>query len=125
MLGADIGTAVAAQLLAVDLRLLSPVAMAALLTWLAHASIAMILTVAGLVGAGVVPHAMAVPFVLGANAGAAIAPVVATAGSSPAGRRPALGNLVMRGSGALLALAALPWTAPSSSPISAPARPLS
>lgn len=177
MLGADIGTAVAAQLLAIDLRLLSPIAistgsalftlsreatkrqigraligvglvmlalrlivasseplrdapalaavlaalqndivftaaMAALLTWLAHSSIAMILTLAGLVGAGVVPLAVAIPFVLGANAGAAIAPFVATAGSDPAGRRPALGNLLMRGSGALLALAALPWIAP-------------
>jgi len=177
MLGADIGTAVAAQLLAVDLRWLSPVALitgfalfnasqspkkrqvgraligvglimlalrlivasseplrdspaleavldalqndivftaalAAVLTWLAHSSIAMILTVAGLVGAGVVPLAMALPFVLGANAGAAIAPLVATAGSSPAGRRPALGNLLMRGIGAVLALAALPWIAP-------------
>jgi phosphate:Na+ symporter len=177
MLGADIGTAVAAQLLAVDLRFLSPIAivvgvslfnagrspkqrqigraligvglimlalrlivaaseplreapalevvlaalqndiiftaaMAAVLTWLAHSSIAMILTVAGLVGAGVVPLAMAVPFVLGTNAGAAIAPFVATAGSSPAGRRPALGNLLMRGCGAVLALATLPWIAP-------------
>ena len=177
MLGADIGTAVAAQILAVDLRWLSPVAivvgfglfnasqnpkrrqigraligvglimlalrlivasseplrdspaleavlaalqndivftaaMAAVLTWLAHSSLAVILTVAGLVGAGVIPPAMAIPFVLGANAGAAIAPFVATAGSSPAGRRPALGNLVMRGSGALLALLALPWIAP-------------
>jgi phosphate:Na+ symporter len=55
---------------------------------------------------------MAIPFVLGANAGAAIAPFVATAGSSPAGRRPAFGNLLMRGSGAVLALATLPWTAP-------------
>jgi phosphate:Na+ symporter len=177
MLGADVGTAVAAQLLAIDLRWLSPVAvitgfalfsmsqtakrrqigraligvglimlalrlvvgsseplrdspalavvlsalendivftaaLAALLTWLSHSSIAIILTVAGLVGAGVVPPAMAIPFVLGANAGAAIAPFVATAGSSPAGRRPAFGNLLMRGSGAVLALATLPWTAP-------------
>jgi phosphate:Na+ symporter len=177
MLGADVGTAVAAQLLAVDLRWLSPVAiitgfalfsasrtgrhrqlgraligvglvmlalrlvvasseplrdspalasvlaalqndivftaaMAALLTWLAHSSIAVILTVAGLVGAGVIPPTMAVPFVLGANAGAAVAPFVATAASPPAGRRPALGNLLMRGTGAVLALAALPWIAP-------------
>jgi phosphate:Na+ symporter len=177
MLGADVGTAVAAQLLAIDLRWLSPVAiitgfalfslsqtakhrqigraligvglimlalrlvvgsseplrdspalavvlsalendivftaaLAALLTWLSHSSIAIILTVAGLVGAGVIPPAMAIPFVLGANAGAAIAPFVATAGSSPAGRRPALGNLLMRGMGAVLALATLPWTAP-------------
>jgi phosphate:Na+ symporter len=177
MLGADIGTAVAAQLLAVDLRWLSPVAiiagfalftlsqtakrrqigraligvglimlalrlivasseplrespalaavlaalendiiftaaMAAVLTWLAHSSIAIILTVAGLVGADVIPPTMAIPFVLGANAGAAIAPFVATAGSGPAGRRPALGNLLMRGIGAVLALAALPWLSP-------------
>ena len=177
MLGADVGTAVAAQLLAVDLRWLSPVAiitgfalfavsqsakhrqigraligvglimlalrlvvaaaeplrespalaavltalendivftaaLAAVLTWLSHSSIAIILTVTGLVGAGVIPPGMAIPFVLGANVGAAIAPFVATAGSTPPGRRPALGNLLMRGIGAVLALAALPWIAP-------------
>ncbi len=177
MLGADVGTAVAAQLLAIDLRWLSPLLvitgfalfvagrdgkhrqvgraligvgiimlalrlivasseplrqspalgavlgalendiiftamLAALLTWLAHSSIAVILTLAGLVGAGVLPVAMAIPFVLGANAGAAIAPFAATSANSPAGRRPALGNLVMRGIFALVALAALPWLAP-------------
>lgn len=177
MLGADIGTAVVAQVLAIDLHWLSPIsiiigfgcfvvgpsarvrqlgrallgvglimlalrlvvtsseplrsspalatvlealegdivftaALAALLTWLAHSSIAVILTVAGLVGAGVVPPAMALAVVLGANAGGAIAPFVATSSSPPSGRRPALGNLVMRGGGAVLGLLALPWLAP-------------
>ncbi len=177
MLGADIGTAVVAQVLAIDLHWLSPIsiiigfgcfvvgptgrvrqlgrallgvglimlalrlvvmsseplrtspalagvlealegdivftaALAALLTWLAHSSIAVILTVAGLVGAGVVPPAMALAVVLGANAGGAIAPFVATSASPPPGRRPAAGNLVMRGGGAVLGLAALPWLAP-------------
>ena len=177
MLGADIGTAVVAQLLAVDLHWLSPIsimigfgcfsigpsgrvrqlgraligvglimlalrlvvtsseplrtspalalvlealegdivftaAMAALLTWLAHSSITVILTVAGLVGAGVVPPAMALAVVLGANAGGAVAPLVATSASPPAGRRPALGNLVMRGGGAIVGLISLPWTGP-------------
>ncbi len=104
--------ALAAVLAALENDIVFTAALAALLTWLSHSSIAVILTLAGLVGAGVVPAVMAIPFVLGANAGAAVAPFVATVGSSPAGRRPALGNLVMRGSGAVLALGTLPWTAP-------------
>lgn len=104
--------ALAAVLAALENDIVFTAAVAAVLTWLAHSSIAIILTVAGLVGAGVIPATMAIPFVLGANAGAAIAPFVATSTSSPAGRRPALGNLLMRCTGALAALAALPWIAP-------------
>lgn len=104
--------ALASVLLALQNDIIFTAALAALMTWLAHSSIAIILTAAGLVSAGVIPPAMAVPFVLGVNAGAAIAPFVATAASTPAGRRPALGNLVMRCAGAFLALASLPWLAP-------------
>ncbi|HRY24822.1 MAG: Na/Pi cotransporter family protein [Geminicoccaceae bacterium] len=104
--------ALAAVLTALEDDIVFTAALAALLTWLAHSSIAVILTVAGLVGVGVVPPAMALAVVLGANAGGAIAPFVATSASPPPGRRPALGNLVMRGGGAVLGLAALPWLAP-------------
>lgn len=104
--------ALASVLAALENDIVFTAALAALLTWLAHSSIAVILAIAGLVGAGVIPAAMAVPFVLGANAGAAVAPFVATAASLPPGRRPALGNLVMRATGAVIALASLPWTAP-------------
>ena len=104
--------ALASVLLALQNDIIFTAALAAVLTWLAHSSIAIILTLAGLVSAGVVPVTMALPFVLGANVGAAIAPFVATSTNSPAGRRPALGNLVMRGIGAVLALASLPWLAP-------------
>jgi len=104
--------ALAAVLAALENDIIFTAMLAALLTWLSHSSIAIILTVAGLVDAGVIPVAMAIPFVLGANAGAAIAPWAATSANSPAGRRPALGNLLMRGGAALAALAALPWLAP-------------
>ena len=104
--------ALAAVLAALENDIIFTAMLAAVLTWLSHSSIAIILTVAGLVDAGVIPMAMATPFVLGANAGAAIAPWAATSTNSPAGRRPALGNLLMRGGAALAALAALPWLAP-------------
>lgn len=104
--------ALAVVLEALEGDIIFTAALAALLTWLAHSSIAVILTAAGLVGAGVVPPAMALAIVLGANAGGSIAPLVATSASLPPGRRPALGHLIMRAGGAVLGLVALPWIGP-------------
>ena len=77
---------------------------AAALTWAAHSSIAIVLLVMSLAAAGVVPPAVAVVFVLGANLGGAFAPWVALSGSPPAARRVPLGNLLLRGTMVLLAL---------------------
>jgi phosphate:Na+ symporter len=78
---------------------------AALLTWAAHSSLAIVLFVMSLAGSGVVPVPVALTLVLGANIGGAFAPWVALAGSPPAARRVPLGNLLMRGG---VGLAALP-----------------
>jgi phosphate:Na+ symporter len=81
---------------------------AAILTWAAHSSVAIVLFVMSLASAGVVALPLAIAMVLGANIGGALAPWVMLAGSPPAARRVPLGNLLLRGS---LALAALPFAA--------------
>ena len=66
------------------------------LTWLMHSSLTMVLFVMALAAANVLPLPLAFALVLGANVGGAIAPLTALIGSQPAGRRVAIGNLVMR-----------------------------
>ncbi|MEE8276801.1 MAG: Na/Pi cotransporter family protein [Alphaproteobacteria bacterium] len=69
---------------------------AALFTWLAHSSLAIVLLVAALVGTGAVPLPLAFALVLGANAGGGVPAVAMTHGADPAARRPLVGNLLMR-----------------------------
>lgn len=82
--------------------------LAMLLTWLAHSSLAMVLLFMSLAGAGIIPLALAFCMVLGANVGAAIAPVAMTFRDEALARRPPIGNLIMRGVGAPVALWFLP-----------------
>ncbi len=85
----------------------------ALLTWLAHSSLAIVLLIMSLAGVGVLPLASACALVLGANLGAALPAIAATYADRPAGRRVALGNLVFRLTGVAVAAPlvglALPW----------------
>ncbi len=88
------------------------VLLAAVITWLAHSSLATVLLVMSLAGHGVIAPEAAFALVLGANLGGGIAPVVITAGSAPAGRRAPVGNLVMRAIGVAIALPTVPLVAP-------------
>jgi phosphate:Na+ symporter len=90
-----------------QIPLLAVLAMAAL-TWLSHSSLAMVLFIMSLAGGGLIDHKLTVALVLGVNLGAAIVPFVALLGSSPMARQVVLGNLLVRGGGAMLAL---PFTA--------------
>ena len=86
------------------------VILAAGLTWAAHSSVAIILIIMSFAGNHAVPPDAAFALVLGANLGSAINPVLEGAsGNDPAGRRVPLGNLLNRGLGTLVGLAALPW----------------
>ncbi len=78
--------------------------LAALLTWAAHSSLAIVLTIAGLASTGALPPVLALSLVLGANLGGGIAPLTGTAGQPASARRAPLGNLIMRGIGVLIAL---------------------
>lgn len=78
--------------------------LAALLTWLAHSSLAVVLLTISLASGGVIPLALAFPLILGANVGSGIAPMIMTLSSQEAARAVPLGNLLMRLLGALLLL---------------------
>lgn len=85
---------------------------AALVTWGAHSSVAAVLLIASLTGAGVLHVDLALPMVLGANAGAGLIPVLLTLKRERAERRIPLGNLLFRIAGSIAALLALPWLLP-------------
>ncbi|MFA7387348.1 MAG: Na/Pi cotransporter family protein [Thiohalobacteraceae bacterium] len=83
--------------------------LAALLTWLAHSSLAMILLVMALAGAQALSPSLALALVLGVNIGGAIAPLAVQTSAVAAARRVPLGNLLMRSAGALALVPALPF----------------
>lgn len=80
------------------------IAAGALLTWLAHSSLALILVVATLGASGLLPAPALFPIVLGINLGAALPAITATMAEPVSARRIPLGNLIFRLLGVLLAL---------------------
>jgi phosphate:Na+ symporter len=65
-------------------------------SWLVHSSLSIVLLVMSLAAAGALPVPLALALVLGANVGGALAPFLTLSALAPAGRRVALGNLVMK-----------------------------
>jgi phosphate:Na+ symporter len=80
------------------------IVVAAVITWLAHSSLAMVLLICSLTGIGAIPLTLVFPLVLGANLGGTIPAITATLGSAPAARRVALGNAFFRLVGCLALL---------------------
>lgn len=72
------------------------VLLAAVLTWLVHSSLAMVLLFVSLISSGVVSLELGFVFILGANLGGALAPVIMTMSENQAGRRVPVANLMMR-----------------------------
>ena len=85
---------------------------AAVLTWLAHSRVAIVLLIASLATSGVIPTTLAFALVLGANVGSGFIPFVLTLKGEAVPRRIPIGNLLMRLAGALAALWVLPLVAP-------------
>ena len=81
--------------------------LAAVMALLFHSSIASILVVAALAQKGLVPAVLILPVVLGINAGAALIPVYLTRGMAHPARLVPLGNVILRGGGALIGLVLL------------------
>lgn len=81
--------------------------LAAALSWLFHSSVAFILLVAALAARGLVPAELGVVLVLGANLGGGLVAALLSRTMAQSSRAVPLGNLVIRGVGAVLALAAL------------------
>jgi phosphate:Na+ symporter len=84
--------------------------MAAALTWAMYSSVASVLLIMSLAASNIVTPEAAMALVLGANLGNLV-PQYMGAGSDVGARRLAVGNLVMRGVGCLIALPLLPWIA--------------
>ncbi|AGH98395.1 Na/Pi cotransporter family protein [Micavibrio aeruginosavorus] len=72
------------------------VVVAALLTWMAHSSLAIVLLLVSFVAGGVLPEHLALMMVLGVNLGGTVAPLVATMREGPEAARVPVGNLLMR-----------------------------
>lgn len=111
-LGEVEGTPVFAALMrGLDGDMLIALLLAALLTWLCHSSVAVVLLVASLAATGLLSSVTAMALVLGVNIGGAL-PSLLGADSSVARRLP-LGNLLVRLLGAGALLPCLPWIAQS------------
>jgi phosphate:Na+ symporter len=83
---------------------------AAVLTWAAHSSVAVVLLVMSLAAAHFVTPVAALALVLGANLGSAINPLIeASQPGNPASRRLPIGNLLTRATGCLAVLPFLPF----------------
>src|SRR6202142_3615077 len=82
---------------------------AALITWAAHSSVAVVLVVMSLGAAQVIPPTAVIAMVLGANVGSALNPLIeASDPQTPASRRLPIGNLVTRAVGCAIVLPFLP-----------------
>lgn len=81
---------------------------AALLTWLVHSSLAILLMFASFVLTGSLEAAQAVPFILGLNLGAGLPAVTASLDQPPAARRLPVANLAARGGVAIAGLVLSP-----------------
>ncbi len=89
------------------------VLLAAIVTWAAHSSVAIVLLVMSFAAKGVIPPHAAFAMVLGANLGTAINPLLeGVSGGDPSAKRLPVGNLVNRAIGCGLALLALPVIGP-------------
>lgn len=88
------------------------VLLAALFTWIAHSSLAIVLLIVSLVSGGVLPLLLGLYMVLGANIGGTIAPLVATLRDNPDAMRIPLGNMIIRILGVLLIIPFVEYTLP-------------
>jgi len=88
------------------------VLLAAVLTWIAHSSVAVVLLVMSLASGGVVPLALGFALVLGANIGSGIIPMMLSLSAGPSSRRIPLGNLLFRVVGAVIAIPLIGLAAP-------------
>src|SRR5688572_19018063 len=84
----------------------------AVFTLMAWSSLAVVLLAAAFASSGVISLKVALFLVIGANLGSGIVAVVATAGAGTASRRVALGNLLFKVLGCVLAVALLGWMEP-------------
>jgi len=88
------------------------IALSALMTWLVHSSLGMVLLYMSFVHVGTIPLDLGFLLVLGANIGGVLAPVAMTLRDIPAGRRVPLGNLLTRCIGVFICIPLMGVIAP-------------
>ncbi|HEY6133299.1 MAG TPA: Na/Pi cotransporter family protein [Rubrivivax sp.] len=104
--------AVRALLVALPNEVLLDIVVGAALTVMAYSSLAIVLLTATLAASGIVPVAVALGLVLGANVGSGVLALLATANAAPQARRLPLGNLIFKVTGALFAIPLLQYAHP-------------
>lgn len=80
----------------------------AILTWLVHSSLAVVLLLVSLTHSGVIPPGLALVMVLGANLGGTVAPLLATLRDTPQAMRIPVGNVLIRFVGVAAAIPFVP-----------------
>ena len=85
---------------------------AALITWFAHSSLAIVLMLMTLTASGAMPVSLAMIMVLGANLGGTIAPLISTLRDSPAAVRVPAGNMLIKCIGVLVTMPLLVYYEP-------------
>jgi phosphate:Na+ symporter len=92
--------------------LLLDVLIGALLAVVSYSSLAVVLLIATLAAANILPPEVALPLVLGANLGSGLLALLTTWKADPVARRVPLGNFLFKSAAVALALVALPFTMP-------------
>ncbi|MEJ5081373.1 Na/Pi cotransporter family protein [Ochrobactrum sp. MYb379] len=91
------------------------------IAFISSSSLAAVVLILSLATTGVLPSALLIVLVLGANLGGAIPPVIASVGGEVAAKRVTLGNLIVRGIGCLIALPLAQYGADLAAALSLPA----
>ena len=86
--------------------------LAALLTWLAHSSLAVVLLVMSFVSAGIMNVPLALVMVLGANLGGVLTPIMATLSAGQLARQVTFGNAAFKIIGVIICLPLIPYLPP-------------
>ncbi|PIE14890.1 MAG: Na+/Pi-cotransporter [Rhodobacterales bacterium] len=84
--------------------LFSAFVLGGILAWAMHSSVAAVLMFVTFAAQGLLPGPAALAMVLGANLGGSVIPVTLTIGAKPTARVIVFGNLILRGSGAVICL---------------------
>ena len=83
--------------------------LSAVLTWMLHSSVAMVLLISAITGSGVISISLGLVLLMGANIGAGLIPLVLGWNEPQMARRMLFGNLFFRCSGVIIAFILMPF----------------